>query len=101
MTKLPVVALAEELDELLQTMFWVDAESKQKVERLTKPLSLALSIAVEALEQHDQLMNESEGVYGLHLNGNGADWDWLKNEWLDKHEEALSSIASLLPPTNP
>lgn len=43
----------------------------------------------EALKQHDDLMNESKGVYGLHLNGAPAPWDWLEQEWLSLHKTAL------------
>ena len=34
--------------------------------------------------QFNDLMGESEGVAGLHLNGDIADWDWLQNEWLSE-----------------
>jgi len=36
------------------------------------------------VEQFTNLMNESEGVAGLHLNGDIADWDWLQDEWLSE-----------------
>ena len=35
-------------------------------------------------QQFVDVMNESHGVVGLHLNGEKAEWDWLiNNEWLD------------------
>lgn len=35
-------------------------------------------------KQLNDLINESHGVIGLHLNGDEASWDWLiENGWLD------------------
>ena len=35
-------------------------------------------------QQFVDVMNESHGVMGLHLNDEMAEWDWLiNNEWLD------------------
>jgi len=50
----------------------------------------------EALEKnkamHQQLcdlMSESRGVAGLHLNGDLAEWGWLvENEWLSLWDES-------------
>lgn len=42
------------------------------------------------VKQLNDLINESRGVIGLHLNGDEAVWDWLiENEWLS----ALAEIA--------
>jgi hypothetical protein len=40
--------------------------------------------ATRKIAQLNILMEESEGVAGLHRNGEIADWEWLKdNGWLD------------------
>jgi glutaredoxin 2 len=61
------------------------AESQALCERMQKGLD-----AVNAL------MNESGGVYGLHLNGDGASWDSLRTggrfeEWLVEFDDALTT----------
>lgn len=48
----------------------------------------------------DALISESEGVAGLHLNGNIAPWDELRSggryeEWLCDFDEALTPNAEL------
>jgi len=36
-------------------------------------------------EQIEDLISDSHGVHGLHLNGDLATWDWLiNNEWLSE-----------------
>lgn len=47
----------------------------------------------------DQLMNESHGVDGLHLNGNIATWDSLRKggdfqEWLSDFDDAVRLVNS-------
>jgi hypothetical protein len=43
------------------------------------------------------LMGESEGVTGLHLNGEVATWDWLlANEWLADFNEAMNEIIIMI-----
>jgi hypothetical protein len=40
------------------------------------------------VRQLKDLIAESDGVAGLHLNGDIADWDWLiENGWLSSLEE--------------
>ena len=42
------------------------------------------------------LMEESEGVTGLHLNGEVATWDWLlSNEWLKDFNEAMGEVMDM------
>ncbi|MFA6977107.1 MAG: hypothetical protein WC194_10370, partial [Mesotoga sp.] len=60
-----------------------NAKLREKVERLEKGIS-----AVESL------INDSHGVYGLHLNGDLAPWASLRTggqfeEWLLDFDEAL------------
>ena len=43
-----------------------------------------LAEAEKVIGQFCDIYNESEGVTGLHLNGEVATWEWLRdNEWLD------------------
>ena len=40
----------------------------------------------EVIEEFADLISESRGVDGLHLNGDIAEWDWLiNNKWLEKY----------------
>lgn len=59
--------------------------NKFQIDRLTKQNSQMWLIINEFLE----LMDNSKGVSGLHLNGDIATWNWLRsNGWLselDKH----------------
>jgi hypothetical protein len=66
-------------------------------ERLTQQLSAAKEYAErlrEALEEVSGLINESSGVYGLHLNGDPSPWEELlpggKFEWLASFDEAIA-----------
>ena len=61
-------------------------DSKETIDRLTA----ALGAAHEALKQVDDLINESRGVVGLHLNGDEASWDWLYQDWLSDLPDALA-----------
>ena len=60
------------------------ATVRELQERITK---------LEAVvEEFDDIISESEGVYGLHLNGDGAEWNWLMgNKWLEKYSEMEAS----------
>lgn len=63
----------------------IDDLHKAQIDRLTKQNSQMQSVINEFLE----LMDNSQGVAGLHLNGDIATWNWLYNNgWLselDKH----------------
>ena len=54
-----IIELVKELQTTLDTLLWVDAESKSKVERITKPLSIAL-LGLEDLKQYVILLCGSE-----------------------------------------
>ena len=42
------------------------------------------------------LMAESEGVTGLHLNGDVATWDWLlSTEWLADFNAAMGAVVDM------
>lgn len=41
----------------------------------------------------DDLIAESEGVYGLNLNGDPAPWDSLTEDWLIELERSRAAIA--------
>lgn len=52
-------------------------------------------ILVEGLLAVEALINESRGVFGLHLNGDSSPWDELRTGgrfegWLSKFDEALA-----------
>lgn len=58
------------------------AKERQKVEEMKG-----------AIKEIEELMSESDGVYGLHRNGDPADWEWLQdNGWLEKTKQVLSKI---------
>jgi predicted RNase H-like nuclease (RuvC/YqgF family) len=64
---------------------------------LTQQLAAAKEYAErlrEALEEVSGLINESSGVYGLHLNGDPSPWEELlpggKFEWLASFDEAIA-----------
>lgn len=45
----------------------------------------------------ESLMNESGGVYGLHLNGDNSSWESLRTggayeDWLFEFDQALKSV---------
>lgn len=57
-----------------------------------------LKMCEEALEAVESLIKESDGVYGLHLNGSPAPWDELRTgayfeEWLLPFDKALAALA--------
>ena len=56
-----------------------------------------IAALTKALKSVEQLINESRGVYGLHLNGNQAPWDELRmggqyEGWLFDLDKALERI---------
>ena len=62
--------------------FPIDAGRKY-IPRLLDALEQAESDRDAMRQQLCDLMSESQGVAGLHLNGDLAEWDWLiENEWL-------------------
>jgi hypothetical protein len=70
-------------------------EFAQKLER-------ELSIARKGLVAVADLIDQSEGVYGLHLNGDGAPWADLRTgggfeEWLVAFDDALNAARSSNP----
>ena len=68
---------------------------REQVEKLTA----ALKLSREALGEVQDLIGESHGVYGLHLNGDESPWNELeqggKFERLTSLNEALAAIDSL------
>ena len=67
---------------------------------LIEQQSAALKLAREALGEVQDLIGESHGVYGLHLNGDESPWNELEQggefERLTSLHEALAAIDSLL-----
>ena len=58
------------------------------------PLSEVIAKLVRGINAAADLMDNSSGVYGLHLNGDGAPWGELRTggmfeEWLVDFDEAL------------
>ncbi len=51
---------------------------------------------IAGLKAVASLMAESNGVTGLHLNGDVAPWDWLlANEWLADFNDAMNEIMDI------
>jgi hypothetical protein len=56
----------------------------------------AIKIAREALVEIDNLIEETEGVYGLHLNGDNSPWDELeKGGRFERLKTLCEAIAAL------
>ena len=68
---------------------------REQVEKLTA----ALKLSREALGEVQDLISESHGVYGLHLNGDESPWSELEQggrfERLTTLPEALAAIDAL------
>lgn len=59
--------------------------TNERIERLTKGLRAVAG-----------LMAESQGVAGLHLNGDIAAWDdLLQNAWLEDYHEAMNELIDM------
>lgn len=54
-----------------------------------------VAMLISVVGQLKDLMAESGGVYGLHLNGAGAPWDELTGTWLNSAPEAFAVIERL------
>lgn len=51
---------------------------------------------VKGLRAVAGLMAESQGVAGLHLNGDVATWDdLLQNAWLEDYHEAMNEVTDM------
>jgi len=66
---------------------WNRRPLEEALEARVKELEAKLAAARQSILD---LMADSEGVAGLHLNGDIADWDWLiENEWLGWMQEDM------------
>ena len=82
----------------------IEFDHRDDFERLTQPTSKGRgkmndtqSKLVAGLKAVASLMSESEGVIGLHLNGNIATWDeLLGNEWLADFNEAMGEVMDMI-----
>ena len=101
----------EELDAILAALAPAEAggvEARRPVEDLgdgrwvdvePAPVDALVKAAGDALQQLDDLIANSEGVAGLHKNGDVADWESLMDggafgEWLYKLEELRAALAA-------
>ena len=77
----------------------INIENKQQAEMIEKQ-SAALKLAREALTEVQDLIGESSGVYGLHLNGDESPWSEVEQggrfERLTTLPEALAAINEVL-----
>ena len=77
----------------------LEAQVKAQAERI-KEQSAALKLARGALGEVQDLISESHGVYGLHLNGDESPWNELEQggrfERLTTLPEALAAIDEVL-----
>lgn len=69
---------------------------------LARTLERELAVARNGLEAVESLINESNGVGGLHLNGDFAPWSDLRTggrfeEWLVAFDDALNAARSSNP----
>jgi hypothetical protein len=79
---------ANEVDELIMDM---SAEFSETA----KGYELEIARLRKGLKAVEDLINDSSGVAGLHLNGDLASWDELRaggrfEEWLKEFDEALA-----------
>ena len=86
----------EEVADMVDSLEQEVSTLREQVEKLTA----ALKLSREALGEVQDLIGESHGVYGLHLNGDESPWNELeqggKFERLTSLNEALAAIDSLL-----
>lgn len=72
-------AVANDLELLMEKVKNLEAENAK------------LQVCRQACFEMIDLMEQSTGVNGLHLNGDEADWDWLLNRnWLPSMELAMA-----------
>ena len=85
----------EEVAELVDSLEQEVSYLREQVEKLTA----ALKLAKEAIGEVQDLIGESHGVYGLHLNGDESPWNELEQggefERLTSLNEALAAIDAL------
>jgi len=65
---------------------------KPIVDALKSKLTALQKERNEMVEEVRNLINNSHGVDGLHLNGDIADWDWLLENWLPLFDKAISTL---------
>jgi len=79
---------------LYEATRWItqDEEGYEKLKQfLAQELHHLQDKHEQVLSEIENLIAESSGVYGLHLNGDPADWQWLiENGWLEETEKALT-----------
>ena len=94
--------IAEKDEEILEQcrLNGMGAEREAALHGLIDRKSSALKLARAALVEVQDLIGESQGVYGLHLNGDESPWDEIEQggrfERLTSLNEALAAIDSLL-----
>lgn len=63
---------------------------------MTEPRRADIAILIRGLRAVDDLISQSQGVDGLHLNGDIAFWgELLDNEWLGDFKKALAELEAV------
>lgn len=89
-------ARIKELEEENKIRIDIDIQECKKIDALEiekQKLKAELDEAKEVIMQYNDVIENSRGVAGLHLNGDIAEWDWLKEEWLSKNDTYISRHA--------
>ena len=80
--------------------FYRTREGAEKVAAEREALRSVAHDSRALLRAIDDLIRHSEGVYGLHRNGDNAPWEELieggrYGDWLEDHEALRRSLAAL------
>ena len=85
----PILFLNEKATEWIREHIELEEQTKSRIVNIVEEhLKMSLEKAEKAYEkliaQIEDLIDSSDGVAGLHRNGELADWEWLRdNGWLD------------------
>lgn len=77
-----------------------DAIERNEIDGLKTQRDQLLAALERLIDDINGLMNESSGVYGLHLNGAVATWEELAGAWLSGIGVAEAAIASVRKDSN-
>ena len=98
----PSLAASRETARMLRRGVDLHVTAANTIERLcdrVEALEEQLSACIEGLQAVGELIAESEGVAGLHMNGDTAPWRELREgggfeEWLMQFDAAMNAVVT-------